>query len=168
MAEGFLNWATIESAIVPIDLATGANDGDWVSLENYHRCVCVLIHDAGTAGQDPVFKLQQATDSAGSGAKDLTFTVIHEKVGATALTGVTAWTRTTQTAATSYTNAAAGENEAIQVVEVSSDELDVANGFKFLQLSVADPGATAGIIGVGIYILYEPRFPKKSPLSALS
>lgn len=166
MAEKFLQHATIESAFVPVDLATGANAGDWVSLENYERCVVVLFAEAGAAGEDPVFALNQATDAAGTGSKALTFTTIYEKVGT--LTGVTSWTRTTQTAAGSYTNAASAETEKIIAVEVKADELDVDNGFKFLQLSVADTGATAAQFGCGFYIMLEPRYPQAAVQSALS
>ena len=166
MAEKFLQHATIESAIVPIDLAAGANAGDWVSFENYQRCVAVLICDAGASGEDPVFKLQQATAADGTGAKDLDFTVIYEKVGT--LASVTGWTRVTQAANTEYTNAASGEAQNIIAVEVAADELDVDNGFQFLQLSVADTGNTTGKIGCGIYIMLEPRYPQAAVQSALS
>lgn len=160
MAEGLLSFLQIEAAIIPIDLAAGANNGDWVSLKNYKRCAVLLIADVGTAGEDPIFKLQQAKTAAGGSSKDLNFTVIHEKEGATVLTGVATWTRKTQTAATSYTSATGGENEQMILVEVDGAELDVANGFKFIQLSVADTGATVGKIGCGLYLLYEPRYPQ--------
>lgn len=165
MSEKFLENATIEAAFVPVDMQDGANNGDWVSLENYKRCLVVLYKDAGTAGDDPVFKLQQATAADGTGAKDLDFTVVHQKVGT--LSSVTSWTRTTQTAATSYTNAASAESEAIICVEIDAAMLDVDNSFKFIQLSVADVGTNAQL-GCGFYILFDPRYPQSSPISALS
>lgn len=163
--EGFLQKATIEAAFVPIAMDGQANNGDWVSLENYRRCVAVLFAAAGTAGEDPVFKLQQATASDGTGAKDLNFTVINEKVGT--LASVTSWTRTTQTAATSYTNAASAEAQKLIAVEIDASELDVDGGFTFVQLSVADVGIAAQL-GCGFYILYEPRYPQGAAVSALS
>lgn len=166
MAEKFLQHATIEAAIVPIDLAGQANDGDWVSLEGYERCVVVFVADAGAAGEDPVFTLRQASDNAGTGAKALNFTTIYEKVGT--LTGVTAFTRVAQAAANTYTNAASGEAQNIIAVEVKADELDVDNGFTHLQLQIPDTGATAGKLGCALYIMLEPRYSSASMPSALS
>lgn len=157
MAEGLLSFIQIESAFVPVDMQTGANDGDWVSLEHYKRCALVLFKGIGTAADDPVFNAQQADSSAGGNAKDINFTVIHQKVGGTAVSGIATWTRTTQAAATSYTNAASAENEAIILVEFAADELDVDNGFVWLRLDIANIGSNAQL-GCGFYILYEPRY----------
>lgn len=166
MAEKFLQHATIEAAIVPIDLAGQANDGDWVSLENYETCVVVFVADAGAAGEDPVFTLRQASDNAGTGAKALNFTTIYEKVGT--LASVTAFTRVAQTAANTYTNAASGEAQNVICVEVKADELDVDNGFSHIQLQIPDTGATAGKLGCALYIMLEPRYSSASMPSALS
>ena len=146
--------ANIEAAIIPVDLQTGANNGDWVSLTDYRSCVVVLYKAAGTAGDDPIFKLQQATANDGSGAKDLNFTVVHQKVGT--LTGVAAFTKTEITAATSYTNTASAESQAIMCVRVDDHDLDVNNGFTHIQLSVADVGSNAQI-GTGLYLMGGPR-----------
>lgn len=145
----------IQMAIVPIDLATGANNGDWVNLQKYGGVTVVLAADAGTAGQDPEFKLQQATDNAGAGAKDLNFDTIYEKIGTQ--TGIGQYTKVSQTAATSYTNAASGEAENLIAVHISEDQLDIANGFTHLRLEVADTGATAGKFGCGLYIFDNPE-----------
>lgn len=166
MSEKFLQHLTIESAIVPIDLATGANNGDWISMKNYRKALVVLFADAGTAGEDPVFTLQQASDVSGTGAKALNFTTVYEKVGT--LTGVAAWTRVTQTAANTYTNTVSGEAENLIVVEVDAAELDVDNGFDCIRLQIPDTGATAGKIGCGIVILLDPRYPQGAIASALA
>jgi len=138
MSEGFLSIATVEMGIVPVDLQTAANTGDWCSLANYNRVAVLLI----TAN----------------------FTVIHEKVGT--LNAVTTWTRTAQTAATSYTNAAQAEFQSLQIVEFKADELDVDNGFDHIRLDVADVGGNAQL-GCAIYIPFEPRYAKALPDSAL-
>ena len=156
LSQMILEGLNIAAAIIPVDLSTAANNGDWVSLKDYQRCVCVLFKGIGTAGQDPVFTLKQATDVSGTSAKDLTFTTIYEKVGATALSAVTAWTKTTQSAATSFTDAASAENEAIIAVEIDAAMLDVENGFDCIQLSIPDVGANAQI-GCGLYLLGGAR-----------
>ena len=157
---------TIESAIIPVDTQTGANDGDWVSMENYHRMVALYFGAVGIAGDDPIFTLKQATSAAGAGAKALTFTTVYEKVGT--LTAVTAWTRVTQAAAGSYTNAASAEAQKLIAVEIGSDDLDVDGGFNFVQLSIPDTGAGGAQLGCGLYIMLDPRFPQDAQISALT
>lgn len=167
MAQSFFESNTVVMAIVPVDLQTAANTGDWVSMENYESCVVMLIKGIGTAGDDPVFNLQQASDNAGTGAKDINFTVIYQKVGATAINAVTDFTRTTQTAATSYTNAASAENEAIIAVQIDAQDLDVDGGFTHLRLDVADVGSNAQI-GGAIYLMLGAKHAQATPPGAIA
>lgn len=160
MAEGWLEGNNIQSAFVPVDLQDGANNGDWVSLAEYKRVLCVLFAAAGTAGDDPVFKLQQAKDNAGTGAKDLNFTVIHSKVGTQ--TSLGNFTRSTQAAATSYTDDESAEAQKLIAVEIKRDDLDVANDFTHVQLSVADVGGNAQL-GCAFYLLLDADHAQKTP-----
>ena len=116
--EGALQKATYEAGFVPIAMDAGANAGDWVSMENYRRLEIILFKAAGTAGDDPVITVSQATAAAGTGTKALDFTVIYEKVGTLAST--TEWTRQTQTAANTYENTASAEAQAIIVIEIDA------------------------------------------------
>ena len=88
--------------------------------------------------------------------------MIKSKVGATALSGVGQFTRNTQTAATSYTDAASAENEALIAVEIQASDLDVANDYQFVQLSIANIGGNAQL-GCGFYIMFDARY-KEQPL----
>jgi hypothetical protein len=165
MTEGLLQRLNIASAFIPVDMAAAANDGDWVNMSLYDRCLCVLFKAAGTAGQDPVFTTRQATDNAGAGAKALNFTTIYEKVGT--LTAVGVFTRVTQTAANTYTNLASAENAAIIAVEFKAAELDHSNAFNFLQMQIPDVGAAAQL-GGALYLLYNARFAQQILDSALT
>lgn len=149
----------IVAGIIPIDLATGANAGDWVSLKGYNHVACVLYTAAGTAGDDPIFKIQQAQAVAGTNAKDLLFTDIYVKATvATLLAAIGTFTKVTQVAATSYTDATHAELQKIYVVEFNAEDLDVENGFDCIQMSVADVGAGGVQIGCGLYILSQSRY----------
>lgn len=162
----FIENHQIVAGIIPIDLATGANAGDWVSLKNFRHVTCVLFTAAGTAGDDPVFKMQQATAVAGTSAKDLLFDTIYVKATpATLLAAIGQFTKVTQAAATSYTDATHAEIQKIYVVEFDDEDLDVENGFDCVQMSVADVGAGGAQIGCGFYILSNPRY--APPLSAI-
>ena len=139
----------------PVDMTTAANNGDWISLKGYERCTAVLFKAAGTANDDPVFTLKQATDVAGAGSKDLLFTRLDFKAGV--LNAVGTWTTVTQAPATSYTNTVHAEVAAIYVVDIYGDMLDVNGGFDCVQVSVPDVGAAAQL-GAAFYILRGARY----------
>lgn len=155
MAEREISRINIEAAFVPVDMQAGANAGDWVNMALYTTCIAVLFKAAGTAGDDPIFKLQQAQAADGTGAKDLLFSVIYKKVGT--LASVATFTRTEQTAATSHTDAVSAEAQGIFAVEVNAEDLDINNGFTYVQLSVADIGTNAQL-GCAFYLMMNPRY----------
>ena len=70
----FFEIADVIPAFLPVDMQTGANNGQWVAMKHVGRLVCVLIKGAGTAGDDPIITLKQATSNTGASAKGLTFT----------------------------------------------------------------------------------------------
>lgn len=144
------------SGFVPIDLQTGANDGDWVSLKNYNHVALVLFKAVGTSGDDPTLTIEQATDVAGGSAKALDFTDIFTKQGAD-LASVGTWTKVTQASGNTYTDATSAELQAIWVVEFDGADLDVAGGFDCVRGRVADIGGNAQL-GAMLYVLSEPRF----------
>jgi hypothetical protein len=145
----------IVAGVIPVDLQTAANDGDWVSLKNYNHLTVVFFKAIGTAGDDPTLTLEQATAVAGTGAKALTFTTIHVKQGTQ--TGIGTFTKVTQAAAATYTHTDAAENQAIWVVEFDAPDLDVENGFDCVRARVADVGGNAQL-GCILYLLSEPRY----------
>lgn len=142
--------------IVPLDLQT-ARSGDYVSLKGAQGCLVVILKGAGTDGDDPTFTLQQATVVAGSDAKDAAIiTEYWEKEGT--LTGVGAWTRVTQAAATSIAPGdPSAQSQALYVFNVEADQLDVDNGFDCLTVNSADVGANAQL-GCVLYLLHGLRY----------
>lgn len=141
-----------------VDLQTADNTGDWVSLKNYKHLAILFASAVGTAGQDPTLTVNQATSAAGGSSKALTFTTIYRKQAATSLASTGTWTKTTQAAANTYTNDTSAEQDLIWVVEFDSDQLDVDNGFCFVNATVADVGGAAQL-GYLLYLLSEPRYP---------
>ena len=149
----------IVAGIIPVDLQTAANNGDYISMKNYGHVTIVLFTGIGTAGDDPVITLDQATDVSGTGAKTLNIDEIYHKTGATALSAVGTFTRVTQTAQDGYDTAAidGAENEQILVIEIDKDDLDSDNNFDCLRAVVADVGGNAQL-GSLLYILSDPRY----------
>jgi hypothetical protein len=145
----------IVPCIVPVNLATGANTGDWVSLKNYKRCAVVFVKGAGTGGQDPTLTFLQATTVAGAGSKNLTSVTRGDRKAATALTSVGTFTTVTQAAANTFT-ATDGAAQALWVVDIKAEDLDIDGGFDCMQVNIADPG-TGTALGSVLYLLHDPR-----------
>ncbi|HEY0984651.1 hypothetical protein [Schlesneria sp. T3-172] len=160
----FLEIADIVPAFVPVDLQTAANNGQWVSMRNIGRLLCVLYKAAGTAGDDPVFTLRQATSNTGANAKPLSFTRVRTKIGAIGAT--LQWSLVTQSAANTYSPVSAA-SPALMAVDVTPTDLDLNNGFGFVQVQVPDTGTNAQL-GAAFYIAYSVRFPQAELTSALS
>ena len=160
----FLEIADIIPAFVPVDMQTAANNGQWIAMKNIGRLLCVLMKAAGTAGDNPVVTLQQATNNSGAGAKPLNFTRARTKIGAIASTPQ--WTIVTQTAANTFTPVSAA-SQAVIAIDVLATDLDLANGFNFVQLSIPDTG-TNPQLGAAFYIAYGIRYPQSVTPSALS
>ena len=140
----------------PVDMAAGANDGDWVGLANYERIAVLLFKAAGTAGQDVTITLQQATDNAGTGAKDLAcIDTVYRKQGT--LTSIGQWTVDEQTAAASWTNDTNAEQAMIALFDVRRRDLDIDNDFDYIRARVADVGAGAQL-GAMLYFGLQPLY----------
>jgi hypothetical protein len=150
----------IVPAFSPVNLATAANAGDWISLKNY-KSVWIMFHSAvGTAGEDPTVTLLQASAVAGTGSKALNIntTRIFKKQAATNLTTTGQWSSAAAgVTANAWTDGAAAEEDVILAIGVDADELDVDNGFDCVSISVADVGTSAQL-GAAYYILGEPRY----------
>ncbi len=151
----FLDKCQVVPAIMPVNLAAGASAGDWVSMKYYGRCAIIFLAGVGTVGQDPTLTLQQAKLVSGASPKALNFTRIDVKE-ATALTGVGLFTTLKQAAADSYTTAGSAAEQKLWVVDVKAEDLDIDNGYCTIQASISDVGTNAQL-GVGLYILHEPR-----------
>jgi len=160
-------------AFIPVDMTTAANTGDFVSLKNWKHCTFVLFKAVGTAGQDPVITLAQATVVAGTDTKVAAIiSSFRHKLGlAGALDALGVWTTVTQTAATTVdctvAMATSAENSGFIVIDIDADDLDVTNGFDCVQFSVADVGANT-CLGGGMYILSEPRYAQATTSTAIA
>ncbi|MCW5695793.1 MAG: hypothetical protein KIS96_03550 [Bauldia sp.] len=151
---------------LPVDMAAGANDGDYISLKNYRRCAVILFKEPGVAGNDPVITLTQALNVAGSGTtKPLTVQRVWKKQAATNLLAVGQYTKSTPAdpaandtfSTNTWTNSDLAEQAGIIIVEVMAEDLDIANGYDCFKAAIADVG-TAGQVGALLYALYDPKF----------
>lgn len=142
------------SGIEPINIGA-ARSSDVISLKNHHRVAIVFHKAAGSASEDPTLTILQATSVTPSNAKALNFTEIWTKQGT--LSAVGTWTKTTQAAGNTYTNTTASENQAVWVIDIKAEDLDVDNGFDCIQVTIADAGSVNQLAAL-MFILHEPRY----------
>jgi len=88
--------------------ATGAVTSDWVDMGKFESVLAIAAVGAIGAGQTLNAKLQQATDSSGTGAKDITGKAITA-LGAT-------------------------DDDKQALINCRAEELDMANNFRYVAL----------------------------------
>jgi hypothetical protein len=164
MNQHILEKMDIVPAVIPLALTT-ARVGDVVSMKNYGRCAVVIFKDAGTNGDDLTITVEQCKSVAASNNKALNFTRIDKKQGT--LTAVGTWTTVTQAAGETYTNADLGGEQALIVIDIKAEDLDVDNGYDCIRVSLSDVGTNAQL-GCALYLLHEPRYVKAGGISALT
>ena len=159
-----LDIAQIASVIAPVNLATGANSGDYIAMKDFHRVAMIVQAAAGTAANDLTITALQATDAAGTGSKALNFTRIDVKQGAD-VQAIGQFTEVTQAAANTYTEATNGEEELIYVVDFMPEDLDIANDFTHITIDIAQVGAAK--VGSVVAVAFGPKFGQDPQLSVL-
>lgn len=116
---------------------TPAADGVWIALKGAAAGVTFSCYLAGAVGD--TYTLQEAKDSAGTGAQNLL--AITERFTCTG-NGTDAWTRTAQTAAATAVTAAAATQNAL-VVEVEGTSL--SDTYKYVKLTSTGAGTVTAI-----------------------
>lgn len=124
--------AAILAAIDPDAAAASTVTTAWIDVTNWQNLMAIVM--AGDLGASATLdaKLQQATSGAGAGAKDVTGKAI---------------TQLTQAGADSDKQA---------IINCSQYDLDFANGFKFVRLSMT-VAVAASEIG-GLLLGFDPRY----------
>lgn len=104
----------------------------WIAAKSYERFLAIV--QAGTLGSSATLdaKLEQATDSSGSGAKDIAGKAV---------------TQLTQ---------AGTDSDKQALINITGEELDVTNGFDYFRLSMTI--ATADSDAAGIVLGLDPRY----------
>ena len=148
----------IAPVITPVNLATGANSGFPVSLENAGGVTFVVFKGVGTAGDDPVLTFREAQDGSGTGEQDLdVVTEWYAKTDTTnhSLSGNETWARNTQTVGGDVDLDAKGGNaEDAAIVCAYIDADDLSDGFTHVTVDIASVGSNAQIGGV-LAILHD-------------
>lgn len=111
--------------IAPISQSAGTVTSGWVRAANFERFLAVIQTGVLGASATVDAKLQQVTDSIGTGAKDITGKAITQIVKAT------------------------GDGKQVEI-NLRAEELDTNNSFSYFRLSVT-VGTAASLIAAVIY-----------------
>lgn len=125
----------VVGAIDPDANAAGALSTGWVSVAEYASLMAIVM--AGTLGASATLdaKLEQATDSSGTGAKDVTGKAI-----------------------TQLTQASPNDSDQQAIINCGQQDLDVNGGFAFVRLTMTVGTATSdcGAVLLGFDPAYAP------------
>ncbi len=142
-------------------LTSTLGDTTYVSMKGYRKCQIVIVIADGTTVTGSTITLKQATAIAGTGEKALAFTRMLANVDyalskTMVETAVTSNTFTTQT-----TNS----KDSVYIIEVDSEQLDMANGFDCIRVDGTGHAATGSRGAVVIYNMFGARYSGTTPLT---
>lgn len=124
--------AGVVAVINPVSQAVGTVTTGWVDMQSFGALLAILAVGAlGTSGTVDA-KIQQATDSAGTGAKDVAGTAI-----------------------TQLTKAGTDDNKQV-IINLRQEDLDKNNAFRFARLSVT-VGTAASLVSA-ILLAFNARY----------
>jgi len=128
--------------------ANAQNNSGWLSMKNYARAMAYVEIGTWDSSDDlDECRIQQATDSSGTSAKDLT----SDASGGNYDTD----------------NPVDADGDFV-VIEVRGEDMDVDSGFDYIRLYVAE-GGNSGTDNVnGVLIRYGYAYPKKELQGAAS
>lgn len=119
------------ATIDPVSQAAGSVTTGWVSVVNFHNFLATVETGVLGASATADAKIQQAQDSSGTGAKDITGKAITQIVKAS------------------------GDNKQA-LINFRGEDLDNANGFGYVRLSVT-VGTAASLVAAQL-LGFTPRF----------
>lgn len=127
--------ATVLDVIDPASLAPGTATTGWIAVKDFESFMALIAVGAFTLNGTLDAKLQQATDGAGTGAKDIAGKAI-----------------------TQLTDAGTDDNKQA-LINLRSEELDVEGGFTHVQLQATTATAAALIFAalLGLDARYQPE-----------
>lgn len=125
-----------------------SNGGGYLSMKNYARaCAYVEIGTWNASDDLDECRLQQASDSSGTGVKDLT----------------------TDASGGNYdTDNPVDADGDFVVIEIRAEDMDIDSGFEHIRLYVAEAGNSGTDNVTGVVIRYGYSYPKKEVQGAAS
>ena len=125
----------IVAAIDPDAYTAAAYSSDYVDMAKFETIQAILLVGTMASTSTVAFKLQQATDASGTGAKDITGKAI-----------------------TTLTQASPDASDKQAVINCRAEELDMDNDFRFVKavMTVAVAASDAGAVILGMNPVHAP------------
>ena len=142
-------------------LTSTLGDTTYVSMKGYRRAQIIISIADGTTVTGSTITLQQAKTVAAGSEKPLAFTRMLANVdyGASKTMTETAVTNNT------FTTQTVNSKDSLYIIDIDSDDLDVANGFDCFRVDGTGHAATSSRGVCVIYNLYGARYSGASPLA---
>lgn len=160
----------LDEQVTPVVAAAGLlltstlGDTKYVSMKGHRRCMILISIADGTTVTGSTITLKQATAVAGTGEKALAFTRMLSNVDYTTSKALTETAVTSNTFTTQTTNSL----DSFYVIDIGSEDLDLANGFDCFRVDGTGHAATASRGVVVLYLLYGKRYSGTTPTEALA
>jgi hypothetical protein len=123
----------ILATLAPASQAAGTYTTGWIAAAQFEAFLAVVQNGVLGASATIDAKMQQAQDSGGTGAKDITVTAMTQNVKAT-------------------------DDGKVNLINLLQRDLDLSNGFGYLRLSIT-VGTAASLVGgliLGVNERYAP------------
>lgn len=117
--------------VPPSSAAAGIQLSGWIDISQFEALMGIIQNGALGASATVDAKFRQATDNIGTGAKDVTVTAMAQNVVAT-------------------------DNNKLNVINLLARDVDFANGFRYVALSIT-VGVAASLVS-GLVISINERF----------
>lgn len=122
----------VVAVINPVSQAAGTVTTGWIDMQKFGALLAILAVGALGAGATVDAKIEQATDAAGAGAKDVAGSAI-----------------------TQLTKAGTDDNKQV-LINLRQEDLDKNNAFRFVRLSVT-VGTAASLVSA-IMLAFNARY----------
>jgi hypothetical protein len=139
----------IVTGLAPITPSTSTPD--YVSLRGYERCCIVIVVDNATPVTGSAITVKQASAVAGTGEKAVSFSTMWANTDTGAGDALTATAVTSDT----FTTDTTANKNLLYVIEVRTDDLDLANNFDCIR---AGTGNAVNTVLAVLYLLYPARY----------
>lgn len=142
----------IVTVLQPQSVSNSAKETLYVSLRHWKKVAFVIQvgANAGTGANHIAVTVKQASDSAGTGVKAVSFDRHYTQAVTQSVDAPTVVATSSDTF-----NIVAGTANTMYIVEIQDTQLDIANGFQWVKLSLGASGeAQAILIGV-LAVLYD-------------
>lgn len=151
MMEGLGRLFDLSCGIAPVDLASGAVNGNRLHLRGVGGVTVVFFKEAGAASEASTLDVQEHTLSSGGTTRDLDVIDHYYLKSEATLDGDETWSRVTQSIASEIVPAV---SDTQQILAFYVDSTWLSDDCEWVSVTTTDT-TTAGQIGSVLYILHD-------------